>query len=866
MLDRGTIRKGSHLLGLFAAAFLMVVSPRFSAADQAETEFRLATFSADVTPPLGHPLLGGTTTPPPAHAIDDPLFARGFVLLGGARPIVLVSVDWCEIRNDAFDRWRDALAEAAGTTRNHVMVTAIHQHDAPLADLEAQRILDASQQGGALIDPAYHEQCVERVGQALKAGLKCARRVTHFGVGQARVERIASNRRFLGADGAPRFDRTSMSGGDPVMSEAPEGKIDPWLKVLSFWDRDEPLLALHSYSVHPMSNWGSGRVTADFPGWARQRMQDAYPTVFQIYASGCSGDTTAGKYNDGGKIAQQELRTRLFEAMQQAWKSTRRQPLTRLDFSNATLSLPTRTSAGFTAEDLERQLESPDSKQRCLAALGLSWRKRVATGQPIDVPALDLGAAAVVLLPGESYVAFQLAAQRLRPNDFVMALGYGESAPGFVPIERAWLENDLNLAHWCWVDPGCEALTLSALEQALAPRVLKLQSEIRFPVGRAPPNEHATYAHPTGAEMLSYSARSLDHGRTWNPESSTPDFDGNLPKGYRRNSMPAFLDPVEDRLVRFVLALDTPGLNPNLVEPPIAEHEYYLRYRVSIDGGKTWLFDERVIQHGDYADRRPIEGVWLGKNGYYPGDVGSIPLRTRAGKLLVPVQVTHLDAQGEPASPGGGFTYQYTRMLIGTWTVGHKIAWEVSDKIEGDPDLSSRGLFEPTIAELPDGRVICVMRGSNGGERDPDFQWKSHKWFSESSDGGRTWSRARPWTYADGGEFHSPSAMSQLLSHSNGDLFWIGNIAGENCRGNDPRRPLVIGRVDPRSGALMKETLLSLDTLQPEDKGGLNLSHWRAYENRATGEIHLPMRRWNQAYTEFQGVEYIVRVRASSEG
>ncbi len=41
---------------------------------------RLATFSADVTPPLGHPLMGGGIAP--AREILDPLSARGFVLLG----------------------------------------------------------------------------------------------------------------------------------------------------------------------------------------------------------------------------------------------------------------------------------------------------------------------------------------------------------------------------------------------------------------------------------------------------------------------------------------------------------------------------------------------------------------------------------------------------------------------------------------------------------------------------------------------------------------------------------------------------------------------------------------------------------------
>lgn len=271
------------------------------------------------------------------------------------------------------------------------------------------------------------------------------------------------------------------------------------------------------------------------------------------------------------------------------------------------------------------------------------------------------------------------------------------------------------------------------------PPVLTLESSEYLAEGEASPREHAVYVHPSGPEMMTAYQRSDDHGRTWTSAQPTPDFDGNLRKGFRRHVYPAFVDPVEDKLVTQVLALDVPDLDPNIVEPPIGENMYYLRYRVSTDGGKTYLFDERVIQEGDEFDAdHPIDDVWLGKNGYYLGDVGNIPIRTREGKILVPVQVPLLGDDGKLALPGGGFTHQYTRMLIGMWTDDNRLTWEVSEKIVGDPDRTSRGLFEPTIAELPDGRILCVMRGSNGGKRDPDCEWPAYKWSSISSDGGRT--------------------------------------------------------------------------------------------------------------------------------
>src|SRR5262249_50697562 len=120
-------------LGTLAAC----ISGASAVAAQSTGPCRLATFSADVTPPLGHALMGGGITP--ARKIIDPLFARGFVLLGSGAPIVLAAIDWCEIRNDAYERWREVLAEAAGTEPQRVMVTSLHQHDTPIADLTAQR-------------------------------------------------------------------------------------------------------------------------------------------------------------------------------------------------------------------------------------------------------------------------------------------------------------------------------------------------------------------------------------------------------------------------------------------------------------------------------------------------------------------------------------------------------------------------------------------------------------------------------------------------------------------------------------------------------------------------------------------------------
>ena len=92
--------------------------------------------------------------------------------------------------------------------------------------------------------------------------------MTHLGLGQAKVERVASNRRVTTPDGRSSFARYSATR-DAAIRDLPEGLIDPWLKAISFWDGETPLAVINAYATHPMSYYGGGAISSDFVGLAR---------------------------------------------------------------------------------------------------------------------------------------------------------------------------------------------------------------------------------------------------------------------------------------------------------------------------------------------------------------------------------------------------------------------------------------------------------------------------------------------------------------------------------------------------------------------------------------------------------------------
>ena len=78
------------------------------------------------------------------------------------------------------------------------------------------------------------------------------------------------------------------------------------------------------------------------------------------------------------------------------------------------------------------------------------------------------GPAQLVLFPGESFVGYQLQAQKQRPKSFVVSLGYGECWPGYIPTTQGFRDKFRDV--WLWVGPGSDRELQRALDRVLPRR------------------------------------------------------------------------------------------------------------------------------------------------------------------------------------------------------------------------------------------------------------------------------------------------------------------------------------------------------------------------------------------------------------
>ena len=342
-----------------------------------------------------------------------------------------------------------------------------------------------------------------------------------------------------------------------------------------------------------------------------------------------------------------------------------------------------------------------------------------------------------------------------------------------------------------------------------------------------------------------------DNGKTWGRAEVIHTCTRRGEYVIRHGVGPALFDADRNRFLLFELEDTLKG------DDLMASRAYRrIFYQVSADEGKTFSPRMPVVEKGqEFSPEHPMRGIVIGKTAAM---VGGQPIRTSSGKIILPLYFWALDENGEfylPYKAKGVPWFINVMFLIGTWSEDSStLEWQSSDVVSIDPKLSTEGLDEPAVAELSDRkRLVAIYRGSNDRGA-PGMT--SHKWTTVSSDGGRTWTKPAPLCYSDGGGLYSSSSYSALLRHSNGKLYWIGNISPTNPDGMSPRYPLVIAEIDQQNLGVKRQSVIIVDTRRDGERE-VSLSNFGTYEDRETREVVLTLPRqmpddWNAPCMEYR--------------
>ena len=352
-----------------------------------------------------------------------------------------------------------------------------------------------------------------------------------------------------------------------------------------------------------------------------------------------------------------------------------------------------------------------------------------------------------------------------------------------------------------------------------------------------------------------------DNGRTWTPLAPLETGSDALRQGQNSREDLSFavnFDPASRRTIEMIFQRIFLG-EPNEILNQYwkGEKKFYdhMMYRLSQDDGRTWTKQQQLTyEAGSAFDPNDwVNPAFLHSNEMYGGyDITLL----RNGYIVYPatVPVPYQDDEEDRkvranipkyASPAPGYVSGVS-CFLGKWNKRkNDYDWTRSKPVVVPPRVSTRGLLEPVIAELKDGRLLLEMRGSNVG-LDP-VKYPGRKWVSLSRDGGKNWSAVTDLRYDTGEQFYAPSTFAKFIrTRKTGKLYWVGNISPKPAKGNGPRYPLYIAEVDEKIHALKKSTLTVIDDRSPEDTDKVQFSNFSLLENRKSLDLEVFLSRYGE--------------------
>lgn len=433
---------------------------------------QLGFFCADVTPSIGEPINGGLS--PSVKTIEHPLLAKGIILKSSNQICVLCAIDFAGICNDSYRLLRVAIARAAKTNPERVVVQSVHQHTSVSLDQTALQLIRTMPNFPLIQSAGFESLVIKKMVQAVRRGLRHLHQVTHVGTGWAPVNAVASSRRTCQPDGSILVRYSSARDTD--RQAAPEGYIDGYLRTVAFFNGKKPLVHLHYYATHPQSFYNDRRISYDVPGIAREQLQKQ-TGVFQIYFTGCGGDIAMGKYNDGTRQSRQRMVARLKKGMAQSIARIQREKAKAFSWQTLRFKPQLRQGPGFDPSECRAIMNDikavPNDRIRALQFLAFATHQEKNPG--FDISCFKIGRVQVLHLFGEPFVEYQIWAQKQQPDLFVAVAGYGDCAPWYLCTDDVTWKNSGYELLWSFIGP-CE----KQLKDAMA-RLLRFGKRPKFP-------------------------------------------------------------------------------------------------------------------------------------------------------------------------------------------------------------------------------------------------------------------------------------------------------------------------------------------------------------------------------------------------
>jgi hypothetical protein len=386
----------------------------------------------DITPPAGLPMYGYFNRTGLSTGTLDPLYARVLVLEVGDKRLALVTLDLGRTFGpSALDRLRQAAEKSSGI--RFLIVAASHTHSGP-------NILDEYPGNQS---PAWETAALDKIAQGIE---EASRHLVEarLGTGYGEVY-VGYNRRRMNPDGT-----VTMFWTNPT--KVPTAPLDPTVSVLRVDSSDgKPLAVLVNYACHPVVFGADNlRYSADFVGVMAGTVEESLGGApLGFFLQGADGDINP--YDAGTPLDQDAVRKRDWTGEQLGREAARVAKAIHtegsreasLDFADDLLTFRVRWDAGKFQQGLLRTY-GPRIFEDHADLLGHNPPRQ---DLPLHVTTLLINKRIAVLgMPGEPFVDFQINWRERCPARDALLLGYANGYFDYFPTIRAASEGGYGAA------------------------------------------------------------------------------------------------------------------------------------------------------------------------------------------------------------------------------------------------------------------------------------------------------------------------------------------------------------------------------------------------------------------------------------
>lgn len=401
--------------------------------------------------------------------VDTPLFASALYLENGPGKHLLISLDLLFVEKVWGNRIREELSRATGLRQEQITLCATHTHSAPSVRDGFPFYHENPERSP---DPAYIERLV-RITVA--AGTRAAENAVPAEIAHTRA-------------------RTAGLGGNRRNPDGPSQASVPVLYVRHARTR-RPMALMWTVSIHPtVLHEDSPRVSGDFPGHCRARLQELLGPVPMLHCTGAAGNqsprhvtrsNTPEEARRLGHLLAQHIAETLSVAefdsdpLLQQRREFATPPLRRFPGVEEAAAHEKQARIHFQTLRDTRHDRAEVRTAECdwFGAIRLLQYAKLQAGGaleartrenlfPMEIQALRIGSRSLVFWPGEVFVEFALELEREFPGTQVITYANGNSQ-GYLVTREAVEEGGYEASSATLLSPESPELFLEISRQLL---------------------------------------------------------------------------------------------------------------------------------------------------------------------------------------------------------------------------------------------------------------------------------------------------------------------------------------------------------------------------------------------------------------